>query len=203
MLRGVITHIYHNYGLAGAGLIFYLEGLGVPIPVEIPLGIIGMRMARGLNSYWDAVLMMWLSTVAGNTTGYILGYYGGRPAALRVLAWFRVKGEFWTKLEAWFHKHGLKAVVATRWINWGFAQNMWLCGITRVPWGRFFAVMVVNDLLWAMSWTWVARTAMVYLRRSYDIIHHSLLKFSLMGLSALIIGLSIWLIWKQYKDLRK
>jgi membrane protein DedA with SNARE-associated domain len=200
MLRGVITHIYHNYGLAGAGLIFYLEGIGVPIPVEIPLGIIGLRMARGLNTYWDAVMMMWLATVAGNTTGYIMGYYGGRPLALRLLAWFKVKPEFWIKVESWFHKHGLKAVVATRWINWGFAQNMWLCGITRVPWGRFFTVMVINDLLWAMAWTWVARTAMIYLRRSFEIIHDSLLKFSLIGLTVVLIGVAIWWGHKRYRN---
>lgn len=154
--------VYRHLGLSGAGLIFLLEGLGAPVPVEIPLGIIGLRMAHGLNSYWQMVLLMWLSTAAGNSLGYLVGYYGGRPVVLKMLAWFHIKEETWQRVDAWFRTHGLKTVLATRWINWGFAQNMWLCGITRVPFLRFLAVMTVNDFFWAMAWSWLSRTAATY-----------------------------------------
>lgn len=186
------AYLYRHFGLPGAGLIFLLEGIGVPIPVEIPLGIIGFRMVHGGASYWSMVMLMWMSTNVGNTIGYFVGYYGGRPMALRLLGWFRIKPELWEKTETWFQKHGLKLVLVTRWINWGFAQNMWLCGITRVPFGRFFPIMVVNNLLWAMAWTLVAREAMRYFRRGFEILHDRTIQAALGALAVVLIGGLIW-----------
>jgi len=161
----LLLHIYRQLGLPGAGLILMLEGMGVPIPVELPLGIVGLRIASGENRFWEMVLLLWLSTVAGNTLGYALGAYGGRPLALKLMSWFRVREEQWQRLDQWFRRHGLKLIVATRWINWGFAQNMWLCGIAQVPFWRFFLVMALNDFIWAAAWTKVAQGAMQYVRR--------------------------------------
>ncbi len=190
-------YLYTHFGLPGAGLIFMLEGLGVPIPVEIPLGIVGLRIVEGLNGYWEIVLLMWGTTVVGNTIGYMTGYYGGRPVALRFLSWFRVNPETWGRMERWFHQHGMKMVIATRWINWGFAQNMWLCGITRMDFRRFFIVMVVNDFLWAMGWTWIAYMAMRYFRRGMKVLHISTMKLGLFALLVLLVGLLIWLLVRR------
>lgn len=199
MVRAV-SHLYKLLGLPGAGLIFALEGIGVPIPVEIPLGIVGLRMVRGESTYWEIVLLMWLSTVVGNSIGYVLGYYGGRPFALKLISWFRIPPELWLRAENWFKRHGLKVVVATRWINWGFAQNMWLCGITQVPFGRFFAVMVFNDFLWAMGWTWVSRTAVVYLRRAgavFDFLHTSTQRVALLAIGVVLLVLGVWFLIRR------
>lgn len=198
MLRAA-SHLYKLFGLPGAGLIFFLEGIGVPIPVEIPLGIVGLRMVRGESSQWEIVILMWLATVAGNTAGYFLGYYGGRPLALKLIAWFRISPEVWERVETWFRRHGLKVVIATRWINWGFAQNMWLSGITRVPFGRFFAVMVVNDFFWAMAWTWLAHLAVFHIRRSGSFLRHSTIQIGTAAIAVMLVALGIWAVvrWLQ------
>lgn len=189
--------ILETFGLPGAGLIFMLEGLGAPLPVEVPLWIIGARMSSNQATYWQMVMLMWLTTVVGNTVGYLLGYYGGRPAVMKLLQWFRVKPETWEKMETWFRKHGLKLVLATRWTNWGFAQNMWLCGITRVQFGRFFAVMVLNDLLWAMAWTWVAREAVAaFWRYGMKVLHASALRIGLGALVLVAVGLGVWWMYR-------
>jgi membrane protein DedA with SNARE-associated domain len=185
--------LYHLLGLPGAGLIFLLEGLGVPIPVEIPLVLVGQRIAHGLNTYWEIVGIMWLTTVVGNTIGYMIGYYGGRPVVHKLMGWFRVSPEAWDRVEHWFRRHGMKVVVGTRWVNWGFAQNMWLSGITRVPFARFFVVMVVNNFLWAMAWTWLSQQAMVYLgRRSARFLHHSAMRIGVAALAVILLGILVW-----------
>ncbi|MGE5672621.1 MAG: DedA family protein [Mycobacterium leprae] len=198
---GAAAHyLYEHFGLAGAGLVFMLEGLGVPIPVEIPLLIIG---AREQSSYWSLVLLTWFSTMLGNGAGYLIGYHGGRTFILRLIGWFRVKPETWQRAENWFHKHGLKTVVATRWINWGFAQNMWLCGITRVQAGRFFIVMAANDFLWAIWWTWVARFAVErFRRRSPHFLFHSSMRVTLIALAVALVGLTIILVFRRWQKRR-
>lgn len=196
--------LYRNFGLPGAGLILALEGIGVPIPVEIPLGIIGLRMAQGYNTYWQMVWLMCLASMFGNTIGYVIGYYGGRPLALKLIGWFRINPDHWYKVENWFRVHGLKLVVATRWINWGFAQNMWLCGITRVPFWKFFAVMAINDFLWAMGWTWVALKAMAFVHRSHrlEFLHHSTIRVGLAVLALVVVGVGTWFLIRWVRKRR-
>ncbi|HEY3364010.1 MAG TPA: VTT domain-containing protein [Symbiobacteriaceae bacterium] len=199
--------VYKHLGLSGAGLIFMLEGLGAPVPVEIPLGIIGLRMAHELNTYWEMVLLMWLTTVVGNAAGYLLGYYGGRPVIMKLMSWFRIREELWLKVDAWFRQHGLKVVVATRWTNWGFAQNMWLCGITRVRFGKFLLVMVLNDLLWAMGWSWLSRGAVVYFRRrSGHFLHMSAMRVGVSALLVTLVVVAVWLAirwWQRRRHIRE
>lgn len=184
----------HVLGLPGAGLIFLMEGFGAPLPIEVPLWIIGSRQLAGINSYWQMVFLMWSTTVVGNMIGYYLGYYGGRPAVLKLMSWFRIKPDFWAKVETWFQRHGLKAVAMTRWTNWGFAQCMWLCGITRVPFGRFFTVMVLNNFVWAMAWVWLARKAVNYL---HELTGRLSAGAGLVLLGLLAVGLVVWLVLRR------
>jgi membrane protein DedA with SNARE-associated domain len=193
-----VFRLLYGFPLLGAGLIFFLEGFGTPIPVEIPLGIIGFRLARGLNTYWEMVWLMFGSSLAGNIVGYAIGYYGGRPLALKLTRKFGVNDELWEKIEAWFRRWGLLLVIGTRWINWGFAQNMMLCGITRVPFRTFLFVLVVNDFLWAMAWVWVAHAAVVQLRR-IQILHDYPTQIGWGAVIVIAISVSIWLIWKRFR----
>lgn len=185
-----------QFGILSAGLIFFLEGFGAPLPVEVPLLVIGGAQVKGFYTYWQMVLLMWLSTVAGNTVGYVIGYYGGRPLIVRVAGWFHVKPEILAKIEDWFNRYGLWMTLGTRWINWGFAQNMWLCGITRVPFRRFFFVMTVNDFLWAMAWTWAAAALYRQLDRLHVLVHYPARVGAVLAL-LLAAGLLIW--WWRHR----
>lgn len=198
-MREVARHVALHFPLLGAGLIFFLEGFGIPIPVEFPLGIIGWRINRGLNTYWEMVALMFFFSLIGNVAGYGIGYYGGRPLALRLTRWLGVRDETWARIEAWFHKYGLLLVVGTRWINWGFAQNMMLSGITRVPFGRFMVVLVINDFLWAMAWVWVAIKAMIQLQRGMSLLHDYQVQLGWIALVLAASGIATWLYWWLFK----
>lgn len=199
MLRS-LSALFGGNGLAVAGLIFLLEGIGTPIPVEAPLGILGYRLAHGTLSLVAAVLLMWVTTNVGNLIGYGLGYWGGRPLILRLIRLLRIKPESWDRMERWFHKNGLRAVVITRWINWGFAQNMWLCGITRIPLRRFLPVMLINNLLWAIGWSWLSSILLAFFRRRgfwmlRGLVDH--LPWVLLG--ALTVGGLGWYLWRRFR----
>lgn len=196
--------VFAHFGVLGAGLIFLLEGFGAPIPVEIPLYIIGSRVARGHNTYWEMVLLMWSFTLVGNTIGYFLGYYGGRPLVWRLAGWFRVRPETLDRVEAFFRRYGLWMTLATRWLNWGFAQNMWLCGITRVPLRLFLPVMAINDFLWAMAWTWVASHFVGRLHVFWAKLDHRFPAKWRWGLAlAAAAALAGWLAWRWWRTRRR
>lgn len=192
-----LDYLRHAYGSAGAaafaGLVFLLEGLGVPVPVEIPLFITSALVLRGQLTFGGAVLLTWVMTILGNTIGYVLGYYGGRPLVLKVMDWVHAPHKHFDRVERWFNAHGMKVVIATRWVNWGFAQNMWLSGITRVPFATFFSVMAINDLLWAIAWNWLAEKFFRRLR----LLHQYQRPVILGVLVLLAVGLIVWWLWRR------
>lgn len=192
--------LFGGNGLVVAGLIFMLEGIGTPIPVEAPLGIIGYRLAHNTLSIPGAVLLMWSTSSIGNLIGYGLGYWGGRPLVLRLARLLRIRPESWNRLESWFQKHGMRTVLLTRWINWGFAQNIWLCGITRIPLRRFLPIMLINNLFWAIGWSWLTDTLLGFFHRKgwrilQDLLDH--LPWILLG--ALAVGGLGWYIWRRFR----
>lgn len=202
-MRHVASYVAVRFPLLGAGLIFFLEGFGIPIPVEIPLGIMGWRINQGLNSYWEMVWLMFLSSVMGNVVGYALGYYGGRPLALALTRRIGVKTATWERIESWFQRYGLLLTVGTRWINWGFAQNMMLAGITRVPFARFLALLVVNDFFWAMGWVWISIRAMARLRRGFDLINDYQENLAWTAFAVMAVVLLVWLVWHRLRKPRR
>lgn len=141
--------------LALAGLLYFAEGVGLPLPVEIPLVIVARRVIAGDLSIAAAIILCFIFTVIGNVVGYLLGRLGGRPLVWEICRRFHISETTLLRAEDWFLRHGLKLVLGTRWINWGFAQNIWLSGMSRIPFLRFFIPMAINDLLWAVVYTWL------------------------------------------------
>lgn len=198
-MREAARYVALQFPLLGAGLVFFLEGFGVPIPVEVPLGIIGWRINRGYNTYWEMVWLMFAASLLGNLVGYAIGFYGGRPLALRLTRWVGMKDETWNKIEVWFHKYGLLLVVGTRWINWGFAQNMMLSGIIRIPFARFLVTLVINDFLWAVTWTWVAYKAMAHLRHGFGLLRDYQEHVGWTAVILVLSGAVGWWLWRRFR----
>jgi membrane protein DedA with SNARE-associated domain len=199
-----LPHLVSRIGLHGlylAALIFFLEGIGTPIPVEIPLGTLAYYIAHHRTHPLTGILLMFSSTILGNLVGYALGYWGGRPLALRLFRLFGLKEAAWKRMENWFHRNGMRAVVVTRWINWGFAQNMWLCGITRVPLRRFMPVMLINNLLWATVWVYFSSFLLTFFRRRGIHLLHGLIEhLPWVFLGAVLIIWAGWWGWKRFRS---
>lgn len=151
MLEGWVSHLA-ALGLWGVGLLFVIEGAGLPLPAEIPFVLSGALAHAGRYPFWLLVLLAWVTTVIGNFAGYGVGYLGGRRLVERLSAWAGVSASRLERAETWFHRHGLRLLFFTRWINWGFGQSLWLAGLARVPLRRFAPFMLVLNLAWAILW---------------------------------------------------
>lgn len=151
MLEAWVTHLA-TLGLWGVGLLFLIEGAGLPLPAEIPFVLSGALAQAGRYPFWLLVLLAWVTTAVGNFAGYGVGYLGGRRLVERLSGWAGVSASRLERLERWFHRHGLRLLFLTRWINWGFGQSLWLAGLVRIPLRRFAPFMLVLNLAWAALW---------------------------------------------------
>lgn len=206
MIRSVhwLADLAAQYGLIAllvlAGLLYFLEGVGLPLPVEIPLIMAARLVIAGEIHLGGAIALAFFCTVAGNGLGYLIGRIGGRPLVYEVARRFHVREETLVKAEDWFARHGLKLVLGTRWINWGFAQNIWLSGMSRMPFLRFFIPIVINDMLWAVVYTWLWVRFFSLIRAAF---HRYEAEVLVVLLALAAVGGLVWLVRRRGRQRRE
>lgn len=144
--------LLETWGLWGAVAVLFLEGMGLPFPVEAAFLGVGLLLRNGTVQAWHVIAVCWLGALAGNLVGYIAAVWGGRPVLERLTRLFRVRPERLRRLELWVQRNGMTALLITRLTHWGFAPALWLAGMMRLPWRSVVAVMIVGDLIWVTAW---------------------------------------------------
>lgn len=143
---------YGPYALFAA---FAALGMGIPVPMLVLFGSLGILVESGSLSHRQAVWLVFLATVAGDTASYLLFYFAGQLLLERILQRFPALQPQVERVEYWYRRYGPLAIILFRWINWGQGQVIWLSGLTRLPAVRFFPVMAAVNLAWAAAWSYV------------------------------------------------
>jgi len=148
----------NQWGLPGLALMYGLEAMAVPVPIEIPLILSGALLIHGAHDFLTLAIITWAATCFGNASAFVLARSGGRQIWLRVADRF-LDPRLVVRAESWVRRYGLGAMVFTRWINWGFGLSLWVTGLGTIPARRFWPVMLINNLIW--SFAWVALSGLV------------------------------------------
>ncbi len=126
-----------------------LESAGIPVPSEIILPVLGVLVGRGAIGFWPAVLLMALMQTLGSWVGYAIGYYGGRPLALRFGRYVMLDERSLSHAEKWFDRYGPTAVFFGRFLPVLRTFISWPAGFARMGGLRF----TVYTFLGAIPWT--------------------------------------------------
>lgn len=143
---------YGPYALFAA---FTALGMGIPVPMLVLFGSLGVLVETGVLDQREAVLLVFLATVTGDTVSYLLFYFGGQILLEKIFKRFPAIRPQVERVERWYRRYGLIAIIIFRWINWGQGQVIWLSGLSRLPAARFFPVMAGVNLGWAAAWSYV------------------------------------------------
>ena len=108
----LIEPYVRQYGLVAIFVVIYLESLGAPLPGESTLVGASVLVARGDVPMAGLFLAAWVAAVLGDSTGYVIGHFGGRPL-LRRYGWIvRLTPSRLAELERLFRRRGPIIVVA-------------------------------------------------------------------------------------------
>lgn len=136
-------------GGPGAGLIIALENLFPPIPSEVVLPLAGFAASQGSFTLPGAIFWTTLGSVVGALLIYTLGAVLGR-ARFRSL-WGRMpllELEDLDRAEAWFDRHGAKAVFFGRMLPLIRSLISVPAGIERMPLRLFLPLTLAGSLVW-------------------------------------------------------
>lgn len=148
-LAGWAVSLMDSLGGPGAALIVGMDNLFPPIPSELVLPLAGFSASRGAFTLVEALVWTTFGSVAGAIIVYYLGLLLGRDRTRRWMAKIPlVKTSDFDKTEAWFQRHGEKAVFFGRMVPIFRSLISLPAGIECMPFWRFLTLTTLGSLIW-------------------------------------------------------
>ncbi|ROR45596.1 VTT domain-containing protein [Kitasatospora cineracea] len=148
-LAGWAAGLVETFGGPGAGLAVALENLFPPLPSEVILPLTGFAAGRGTLGLPAALGWTTAGSVAGVLALYLPGAFFGRERMHAL--WARlplVRPADLERTEAWFARHGTKAVLLGRMVPVFRSPVSVPAGVERMPLPRFTGLTAVGSLTW-------------------------------------------------------
>ncbi len=141
-----------TYLLVGA-LAFLETGafIGLLAPGETAMILGGVVAGQGQIEIITLIAIVWAAAVAGDCASYYLGMRLGRDFLVRHGPRFQITADRLEKVEAFFDKHGGKAIFIGRFVGIVRAIAPFLAGSGGMPFRRFLPFDVLGAGLWATT----------------------------------------------------
>jgi len=146
-----ILHLISQYGYLIVFFGVMAESTGVPLPGETILISAGILAQQGGLDLGDAIFFGILGAVVGDQIGYWAGREGGRPFVLRYGRYVLITPERLERAEAFFARHGGKAVFMARFFSGLRVFGALVAGMSRMRWGTFFFYNALGGATWATA----------------------------------------------------
>jgi membrane-associated protein len=151
MPLAALIHVPANLGyLALAGIVGF-ESMGVPLPGETALIAAALLAKRGDLSIELVIVIAASAAIIGDNAGYVVGRKGGRRLLLRDGPLIEQRTRLLDRGEAFFSRHGPKAVFLGRWFAGLRITAAWLAGIHHMPWRSFLFWNALGGIAWAVT----------------------------------------------------
>ncbi|MFG2768952.1 DedA family protein [Streptomyces sp. NPDC048350] len=144
-----INSLMDTLGAPGAGLAVALENLFPPIPSEVILPLAGFASATGRMDLFAALLWTTAGSVAGAWALYGVGALLGRERTVAIAARLPLlKVSDIERTEAWFARHGTKAVFFGRMVPIFRSLVSVPAGVERMPLPAFLLLTTLGSAIW-------------------------------------------------------
>lgn len=149
MLAEWAVRVMETLGGFGAAVIVGLDNLFPPIPSELVLPLAGFSASKGVFSLPAALFWTTLGSVAGAVIVYLAGMLLGRDRTRRLVSRIPlVNVTDFDKTEAWFTRHGTKAVFFGRMVPLFRSFISLPAGVERMNFPQFLALTTLGSLIW-------------------------------------------------------
>ena len=193
------VNIMEAIGAPGAGLAIALENLFPPLPSEVILPLAGFAASQGNFSLPAALIWTTLGSVVGALALYLLGAGLGRDRMRRLVSKVPlVDLEDVDKVEAWFNRHGYKAVFFGRMIPIFRSLISIPAGIERMPVWKFLGLTTAGSLIWNSIFVFSG----FYLGESWHIVEEYAGVFQKIVIVACIL-VAIWFVVSKVRSHRR
>lgn len=148
-LAGFMIELMETLGLVGVAIAVGLDNIFPPIPSEIVLPMAGLAASQGTFTLAGALF----ATTAGSVIGAMMMYWIGRGFGRDRTAWLfsvipLLRISDLEKTEAWFEKHGAKAVFFGRMVPIFRSIISVPAGVEKMGQLHFLILTTAGSLIW-------------------------------------------------------
>jgi undecaprenyl-diphosphatase len=173
------------------------ESSGLPVPGETSLIAVGILASQHAGIDIAAVIAVAaLAAIVGDNVGYVLGRHAGRRLLTRDGRWMERRRTFLVRGEAFFERHGPKAVFLARWLPGLRVVGSWLAGANHMRWRTFLLWNALGGIAWAAS---IGLAAYLLGHVAATIFRD----FGLVGIAVVALGVVALLIWHRVRRRRR
>src|SRR5215211_4943812 len=187
-----ILHLISQYGYLIVFFGVMAESTGVPLPGETILISAGILAQRGGLDLGDAIFFGILGAIVGDQIGYWVGREGGRPFILRYGRYVLITPERLERAEAFFARHGGKAVFMARFFSGFRVFGALVAGMSRMHWGTFILYNALSGVVWATA----VVLAGYFLGRSLSVVERWTGQASVLLLALVVLALVLYLSYR-------
>jgi membrane protein DedA with SNARE-associated domain/membrane-associated phospholipid phosphatase len=187
-----VLSLIEHYGYLVILFGVMIESTGVPLPGETILLASGILVQRGTLDLGDVIFFGILGAVVGDQIGYWIGREGGRPFILRWGRYLFITPERLARAEAFFARHGGKAVFMARFFSGLRVFGALVAGISRMRWGTFILYNALGGAVWATAVVLVG----YFLGSSLGLVERWLGRVSILLIGLLVFAIVLYLTYR-------
>lgn len=148
-MAGWAVGLMETLGGPGAAVLVGLDNVFPPVPSELVLPLAGFAASQGTFSFVGALFWTTLGSLVGAWVVYAVGAALGRERTRALVARVPLlKVEDVDRSEAWFARHGAKAVFFGRMVPLFRSMISVPAGIQRMPLPLFLGLTALGSLVW-------------------------------------------------------
>jgi membrane protein DedA with SNARE-associated domain len=150
-----ITSVISSIGYVGVMLLMAIESACIPLPSEIIMPFAGYLVYTGRFSLLGVATWGAIGCNLGSVLAYEIGYYGGRPLALRYGHYFFVTQHELNTADRFFARWGSLAVLIARLLPVVRTFIALPAGIARMPRLKFHLYTFIGSWPWCFALAWI------------------------------------------------
>ena len=195
-----LSDFFSTYGYWVVFFGVMLENAGIPIPGETVLLFAGFLAYHGKIDLFPSILVAIAGATLGDSLGFLIGHFGGRPFVDRFIRRFPVVRKSFDHSQALFLKYGQWAVFTGRFITGLRMFAGILAGLFHMPYRRFLVFNFSGAAVWAVAVIYVG-----YLfGNSWQLVEQHIVEFNAIVfavvLGAVLIGLTSYYLKKKRRS---
>lgn len=140
------------YGSFALFVIIYFESFGAPVPGESLVIAASFAAQQGELPLPALLTAVFLGAVFGDSTGYLIGHFGGRRVLERIAPYIKLTPERLEKFEAQFERYGSGIVITARFFAILRQLNGIMAGTLQMHWLKFVSANIIGAALWTLVW---------------------------------------------------
>jgi membrane protein DedA with SNARE-associated domain len=195
-ITAFFLNLIDHAGYAGLFVVMTLANIGAPVGSEVVLPAAGALVATGhLSNLWLAIAVSIAAELFGQTIGYAVGRFGGRPFLDRYGKYVRFHHREMERVEIFFRRYGKFSIFICRFIPVIRGIVGIPAGIAEMPLGAFYFFTFLGSAIFCGGLILAGHALGTHAHEVIDGVR----KYALLILAAVIVAVAVYFFFQNRK----